>query len=60
MSTTCITPPEIYGAAVTGFKKPGERALSFSAVPLPKPIYNEEGQQLPANYANFLIINHAV
>jgi agmatine/peptidylarginine deiminase len=29
-------------------------------LPLPKPIYNEEGQQLPANYANFLIINHAV
>ncbi len=29
-------------------------------LPLPKPIYDEEGQQLPANYANFLIINHAV
>ena len=28
-------------------------------LPLPKPIYDEEGQQLPANYANFLIINHA-
>lgn len=27
---------------------------------LPKPIFDEEGQQLPANYANFLIINHAV
>ncbi|MDD5461904.1 MAG: agmatine deiminase family protein [Methylococcales bacterium] len=30
------------------------------ALPLPQPIYDEEGQQLPANYANFLIINHAV
>ncbi|UOA07477.1 agmatine deiminase family protein [Methylobacter sp. S3L5C] len=30
------------------------------SLPLPKPIYDEEGQQLPANYANFLIINHAV
>ena len=29
-------------------------------LPLPKPISDEEGQQLPANYANFLIINHAV
>jgi len=29
-------------------------------LPLPKPIYDEEGQQLPANYSNFLIINHAV
>jgi agmatine/peptidylarginine deiminase len=29
-------------------------------LPLPKPIVDEEGQQLPANYANFLIINRAV
>ena len=29
-------------------------------LPLPQPIFDEEGQQLPANYANFLIINHAV
>ncbi len=29
-------------------------------LPLPKPIYDEDGQQLPANYANFLIINQAV
>ena len=29
-------------------------------LPLPKPIFDEEGQQLPANYANFLMINHAV
>ena len=29
-------------------------------LPLPKPIVDEEGQQLPANYANFLIINHAL
>ncbi len=30
------------------------------SLPLPKPIHDEDGQQLPANYANFLIINHAV
>jgi agmatine/peptidylarginine deiminase len=29
-------------------------------LPLPKAVFDEEGQQLPANYANFLIINHAV
>ncbi|MGZ8145074.1 MAG: agmatine deiminase family protein [Methylosarcina sp.] len=29
-------------------------------LPLPKPIFDEEGQPLPANYANFLIINQAV
>jgi agmatine/peptidylarginine deiminase len=27
---------------------------------MPQAIYDEEGQQLPANYANFLIINGAV
>ena len=30
------------------------------ALPLPESIFDEDGQQLPANYANFLIINHAV
>jgi agmatine/peptidylarginine deiminase len=29
-------------------------------LPLPKTIVDEDGEQLPANYANFLIINHAV
>ena len=34
----------------------------FNLVPLiiPKPIFNAEGQRLPANYTNFLIINNAV
>ncbi len=30
------------------------------ALPLPKAIHDEDGQRLPANYANFLIINGAV
>ena len=30
------------------------------ALPLPKPISDEHGEPLPANYANFLIINRAV
>ncbi len=29
-------------------------------LPLPDPIYNEQGKRLPATYANFLIINGAV
>jgi len=29
-------------------------------LPLPKAIYNQQGQRLPASYANFLIINDAV
>ena len=29
-------------------------------LPLPSPIYDEDGQQLPATYANFLILNGAV
>ncbi len=35
-------------------------AYHLVSLPLPKPIYDEDGQQLPANYSNFLIINHAV
>ena len=29
-------------------------------LPMPQPIFDEDDQQLPANYANFLIINGAV
>ena len=29
-------------------------------LPLPEPVYNDEGDRLPATYANFLIINDAV
>jgi len=29
-------------------------------LPMPQPIFDEDDQQLPANYANFLIINRAV
>lgn len=30
------------------------------ALPMPDPIYDEDGERLPATYANFLIINDAV
>jgi agmatine/peptidylarginine deiminase len=29
-------------------------------LPLPKPVFDEDGRPLPANYSNFLIINEAV
>ena len=32
----------------------------LSRSPLPEPKFNAEGERLPASYANFLIINHAV
>ena len=32
----------------------------LQALPIPKPIYNGQGDRLPATYANFLIINDAV
>ncbi len=30
------------------------------ALPLPEPLYDDEGRPLPANYTNFLLINHAL
>jgi agmatine/peptidylarginine deiminase len=30
------------------------------ALPLPKAVFDDKGRPLPANYANFLMINHAV
>jgi len=35
-------------------------AYQLVPLPMPKPIYDDEGQRLPANYSNFLIINNAV
>lgn len=35
-------------------------AYKLIPLPLPKAIYDEDGQRLPASYANFLIINNAV
>ena len=29
-------------------------------LPMPQPVYSDNGERLPASYANFLIINHAV
>lgn len=34
--------------------------LSLVALPLPKPIYGDEDERLPASYANFLVVNQAI
>lgn len=36
------------------------RPFRLVALPFPDPVFDEEGQRLPATYANFLIINKAV
>lgn len=43
-----------------GFRTQAGEPYKLVALPMPKPIFDEEGQRLPANYANFLIINEAV
>jgi agmatine/peptidylarginine deiminase len=47
-------------AQLKTFKTASGEAYRLVALPLPKPIFDEQGQQLPANYSNFLIINGAV
>jgi len=42
------------------FKTLDGRPYRLLTLPLPDPVYNEEGRRLPATYANFLIINGAV
>jgi len=36
------------------------RPYRLLRLPMPRPIHDEEGRRLPATYANFLVINHAV
>ena len=38
----------------------GGQPYRLLELPLPSPIYDEDGEQLPATYANFLILNGAV
>ncbi len=47
-------------AQLKAFKTASGEAYKLVALPLPKAIFDDQGQQLPANYANFLIINGAV
>ena len=43
-----------------GFRTAGGEPYALVPLPLPRPVFNEAGEQLPASYANFLIINGAV
>ncbi len=42
------------------FRTAAGKPYTLVPLPVPKPIYSEEGERLPATYANFLIINKAV
>ena len=42
------------------FKQVNGKPYNLIALPFPKAIFDEDGQRLPATYANFLIINGAV
>ncbi len=42
------------------FRTQAKEAYELVALPIPKPIFDEDHQRLPANYVNFLIINNAV
>ncbi|SEH04353.1 agmatine deiminase family protein [Candidatus Venteria ishoeyi] len=45
---------------LTQFRQSNGEAYQLIPLPLPQALYNQEGQRLPASYANFLIINTAV
>jgi agmatine/peptidylarginine deiminase len=47
-------------AQLKAFRTQTNEAYRLVPLPMPQPIFDEDGQRLPANYANFLIINHAV
>lgn len=42
------------------FRQRNGEPYQLTALPWPEPIYGDDGERLPATYANFLIINHAV
>jgi agmatine/peptidylarginine deiminase len=47
-------------AELATFTGPAGQPYHLIPLPIPAPIYSEDGDRLPATYANFLIINHAV
>lgn len=42
------------------FRTPDGRPYNLVELPLPEPIYDEDGQRLPATYANYLVVNDAI
>ena len=47
-------------AELAAFETPYGKPYKLVPLPLPAPIYDEDGKRLPAGYANFLIMNGAV
>ncbi|MDD2723090.1 MAG: agmatine deiminase family protein [Methylovulum sp.] len=47
-------------AQLRDLRTASDAAYQLIPLPMPQPIFDEDDQQLPANYANFLIINGAV
>ncbi len=47
-------------AELATFRQANGKPYKLVPLPMPQPIYNEDGVRLPATYANFLIINNAV
>lgn len=45
---------------IKAFRNIQGEAYKLYPLPMPSPIYNKENEQLPATYANYLIINKAV
>ncbi|SJM95699.1 agmatine deiminase family protein [Crenothrix polyspora] len=65
--TSCINPNDPHfdslrnmAAQLQALRTQSDKQYQLIPLPMPAPIYNEEGQRLPANYANFLVINGAV
>jgi agmatine/peptidylarginine deiminase len=65
--TACTRPEDTLFGELQAMAKQLETFTSISGnsyrlvpLPIPNPIYSEEGNRLPATYANFLIINGAV
>jgi agmatine/peptidylarginine deiminase len=47
-------------ADLQSFRTPEGEPYRLLPLPLPRPIHDEDGERLPATYANFLILNEAV
>ena len=62
----CIVPHrlteelEAMACTLRDFRTPDGRPYNLVELPLPHPIYDAEGQRLPATYANFLVVNDAI
>ena len=65
--TSCERPDDVHYASlkameteIRALRTANGKAYKLVPLPIPDAIYSQEGQRLPASYANFLIINDAV